>query len=505
MKNWFILIAIVLSVKSFAQANSEVHLVDMVTVDGKITLSNPRNISNNEGYDNQPSFYDDNTIIFSSTRNGQTDIAKYSIPTDSISWVTNTPLGNEYSPLRMPNSENISAVRLDTTGIQRLYSNNIKNDSTSVLIEDLKVGYHVWDNEEQLVTAVLVKGGMNLMLNYLPEKKNNTIDESIGRTLHKIPDTTLISFVHMESGIGTISSYDPTSGEIEKIMNMPSFAKDLCWTNDGAILIANDNKIMFSYPYEHKSGTVHEFQDKEIVNITRMEVSPNGKHLVFVSDGAPETTIQKQLETFNTKNLDLFATYFSDSVTVRDFPNNTLYSGRKILKENYERHMATHPNSQIEVVKRIVLDDFIIDEQIVRENGAELHQGVIYELDNGEIVNMTFIRDNHINNTPESIVDKQHEAYNLRGFAMFLNYYSDDVEGYIFPDKLDFKRKVTMENKYTSLFEKALSVNSKIKNRIVIGNIVIDKKITTLGKSTFNEIAIYEVVNNLIKKVTFIR
>lgn len=198
MKHAIILFVIFLSVKTFAQPNTEVHLVDIIKVDGKITLANLRNISNNQGYDNQPSFYDDNTILFSSTRNRQTDIAKYNISTDSISWITNTPEGSEYSPLRIPNSDNISAIRLDTTGLQRLYLNDIKNGKSAPLIADLKVGYHVWDTDQQLVTAVLVKDGMNLMLNYLPEDKNNTVDESVGRSLHKIPNTNLVSFIHLK-------------------------------------------------------------------------------------------------------------------------------------------------------------------------------------------------------------------------------------------------------------------------------------------------------------------
>ncbi len=288
MKHTIILIVILLSVKTFAQPNTEVHLVDIIYVDGKMTLSNLKNISNNQGYDNQPSFYDDNTILFSSTRNGQTDIAKYNIQTDSTSWVTNTPEGSEYSPLRIPNSDNISAIRLDTTGLQRLYLYDIKNGKSTVLIDHLKVGYHVWDTEQQLVTAVLVKDGMNLMLNYLAEGKNNTIDESIGRSLHKIPNTNLISFIHLKNGVGTVSSYDPASGEIKKLVNMPSYAQDMCWTNDGAILTPNDNAIMYNYPDDKKSGILHTFKEKEIANITRMAVSLNGKHLVLVSDGSPE-------------------------------------------------------------------------------------------------------------------------------------------------------------------------------------------------------------------------
>ena len=58
---------------TFAQANTEIYLFDLELDHGSPILSNPKNISNNEGYDNQPSFLDDHTVLFSSTRDGQTD------------------------------------------------------------------------------------------------------------------------------------------------------------------------------------------------------------------------------------------------------------------------------------------------------------------------------------------------------------------------------------------------------------------------------------------------
>ena len=49
--------------------NTEVHLFDIKNTDGKLSLVNHRNVSNNDGYDNQPSFYNDNLLAFVSTRN----------------------------------------------------------------------------------------------------------------------------------------------------------------------------------------------------------------------------------------------------------------------------------------------------------------------------------------------------------------------------------------------------------------------------------------------------
>ena len=60
-----------------AQPNTDVFLFDLNTKNGTFELSNMKNISDNEGYDNQPSFLDNNTILYAGSRNGQTDIVKY--------------------------------------------------------------------------------------------------------------------------------------------------------------------------------------------------------------------------------------------------------------------------------------------------------------------------------------------------------------------------------------------------------------------------------------------
>ncbi|NNK10426.1 MAG: hypothetical protein HKP08_03705, partial [Flavobacteriaceae bacterium] len=82
-----LLIFLILSLATtsvLAQANTEVFLLTLKKTGDNIQLGPPKNISNNPGYDNQPSFYNDNLLLFSSTRNGQTDIAAYAANKDSV-------------------------------------------------------------------------------------------------------------------------------------------------------------------------------------------------------------------------------------------------------------------------------------------------------------------------------------------------------------------------------------------------------------------------------------
>jgi hypothetical protein len=105
---------------------------------------------------------------------------------------------------------------------------------------------------------------------------------------------------------------------------------------------------------------------------------------------------------------------------------------------------------------------------------------------------------------PEEIVQKQVEAYNSRDIEAFLSFYSEDVKIYTFPNKLESDGKVAMREGYASFFKNAKVLHCTIKNRIVQKNIVIDDEWVKYNDTEFGGIAIYEVENNKIVKVTFI-
>lgn len=106
--------------------------------------------------------------------------------------------------------------------------------------------------------------------------------------------------------------------------------------------------------------------------------------------------------------------------------------------------------------------------------------------------------------TPEQVVQEQLEAYNSRDIEAFLSFYSEDVKIYTFPNKLESEGKAAMREGYASFFKNAKVLNCTIKNRIVQKNIVIDDELVKYNDTEFGGIAIYEVENNKIVKVTFI-
>jgi len=277
--------AFLLSSIGFAQTSTEVYLFGLSNENGIWKVGAGKNISNNEGYDSQPSFYSKKSILFSSTRNGQTDIANYHIKTDKVTFLNNTPNGGEYSPQRIPKSKNVSAVRLDTDGLQRFYSYNITTGKSNELIKDLKVAYPMWYDKNTILCVTIIGKGLDLIVHDRKTRTNKTIQKKVGRSLHAIPNSNLISYISKENTPWEIRSLNPKTGTTKKIVNAIDKREDICWLPDGTLLAANKNVIFKYNPTTDKIWTVfHTFPKETFNNISRILVNKKGTKLVLVSE-----------------------------------------------------------------------------------------------------------------------------------------------------------------------------------------------------------------------------
>ncbi|MEC8832977.1 MAG: nuclear transport factor 2 family protein, partial [Bacteroidota bacterium] len=428
MKRAFYLICfLALSLQTWGQAETEVYLFDLKVNNGKAILSNPKNISNNPGYDNQPSFWDDDTVLFAATRNGQTDILQFNVNKGSTSsWLTYTTAGSEYSPLRIPGKNAFSAIRLDVDGLQRLYEYNFKTGE-SIPISDLKIGYHVWLDEHTLVATVLIENRMDLVVIDLKEKTHNTVYQNVGRSLHQIPNSHLVSFIGKKNSAWEILSLNPITNEDKKIVDTYGQEEDICWLNENTIITGAGKKLM-----SKKIGSDSEwepiivFDQEEINNISRIAISPNHNRLAFVAEESPSKVIQNQVNSFNKRDLEGFVACFADNVLVSKFPEEKMYQGTTAMRENYERFFANVKTSSVEVANRIILGNTIIDEEITKVDGREGQQVAIYQVGSGKISSMTFIFPDGPLTDAETIVEEQLKAYNNRDVDAFAETYAED-------------------------------------------------------------------------------
>ena len=71
MKNFIVLLFLGFILQVNAQTGSEIYLADLDITDAGITLSNPKNITNHKGYDNQPFFHPDKHLLYYSSFNDE--------------------------------------------------------------------------------------------------------------------------------------------------------------------------------------------------------------------------------------------------------------------------------------------------------------------------------------------------------------------------------------------------------------------------------------------------
>lgn len=382
---------------TIAQSNTEVYLFDLKVEGQEYSLSNQRNISNNPGYDNQPYFYNDNIVVFSSTRNNQTDIASYNIRDAALSYISNTQQGSEYSPIKIPAQDALSAIRLDTTGLQRLYRYDFKTGADTILEDNLVIGYHTWVNHNVLASFVLSQP-QSLVLTNLNKGTNVTVDTNIGRSLHSIPNTVnTFSYVSKKTQPWQIKSLNIDDQKITTLIETVPDTEDMCWLINGVIIMTKGNTLYKRHPQNDKEWTVLKtFDDPDLQNITRVAVNETGTLLSLVSEKAqvaPEVIVQQQLDAYNARDIDAFLATYTDDVTLYQFPNTLTGKGKESMRQQYGSMFSSITDLNAEIVKRTVIGNKVIDKEKVTANGTIFYAVAIYEVTDGLISKVTFISD----------------------------------------------------------------------------------------------------------------
>jgi hypothetical protein len=109
-----------------------------------------------------------------------------------------------------------------------------------------------------------------------------------------------------------------------------------------------------------------------------------------------------------------------------------------------------------------------------------------------------------IDSSPAALVQRQLNAYNHGDLEAFLEPYSEEVEIYNFPDKLQLKGKAALRESYRALFNESPQLHCELVNRMVQGDTVVDQeRVTGLRGKKLEAIAIYTTKDGKISRVTF--
>ena len=267
-----------------AQPGSDIYLVQLKIEDNVVVLSETMNVTNRDGYDNQPLFTRDGTsILYTSARDNQTDIYRYDIWADLTSRVTKTT-ESEYSPTpTLADGKIFSVVRVEADSTQRLWHFDSDGNILGVVLEQVKpVGYHAWGDEHTVAMFVL-GDPPTLQVANVRTGAVDVVMERVGRSLHKIPEQYAISFVHKVSDTEWwIKSLDLETRAITPLMRTLPASEDYAWATDDIVVMGSGSKVFQRAVGDTRWVEIADLEEHGIVGITRIAVSPTGEHMAIV-------------------------------------------------------------------------------------------------------------------------------------------------------------------------------------------------------------------------------
>ena len=126
-------------------------------------------------------------------------------------------------------------------------------------------------------------GKLSDHLSALKEGKNQILDEKIGRSIHKIPKTSLMSYISKQNVPWTINTLDPETGITNLIIHTFNGSEDFAWTPSG-IMFMGGGDILYKYDpnYDQDWVAMADLNNFGLNDITRLTVSPKGDKMVIV-------------------------------------------------------------------------------------------------------------------------------------------------------------------------------------------------------------------------------
>jgi len=266
---------------------TDIFLAELRVRDGRVMVGAPVNITNRDGYDNQPFFVPDGRALLYTAigADGQADIYRYDLTTRQSARVTVTP-ESEYSPTPIAEAGGeFSVVRVEPDSTQRLWRFHPDGSNPRLALADIKpVGYHAWADAHTV--ALFVLGSPPMLLLADPRTgRADTVARDIGRTLVKVPGRRAIAFVQkLAESQWWISQLDAATHEIRPLVRALAGQDFFAWTPDGVLLAGKGPKL---FQWTPASGTtwveIADFGDAGLADIGRLAVSPRGDRLAIAA------------------------------------------------------------------------------------------------------------------------------------------------------------------------------------------------------------------------------
>lgn len=263
--------------------STDIYLLELKERKGKISLSKAKNITNRKGYDNQPSFFNNDYILYSSHRQEQNDIMLYDIYEDTHTNLSDSK-DSEYSPTPIPAYNSYAVVRVEKDGSQRLwmYHMDDKRQPQVIFEKIMPVGYFAIQDKDVLM--FVLGNPATLVLANMEEVNDDIINSNIGRTIRSIPGTNEFTFERTEEdGSVIIYRLERQKNEFSEVIKKPVGAGDWTISPEATYYTSIGTKIMAYHPDHHSEWIeITDLGSEASAGITRMAINQENDKLAVV-------------------------------------------------------------------------------------------------------------------------------------------------------------------------------------------------------------------------------
>lgn len=278
--NCFFLLALVVEAQL---PSTQLWLFKLETNKLKSTLlKDPVNISNQEGYNNQPCFSSDGKKIYYSSGNtaGQTDVFYYDIKKKKNVPVIASKV-SEYSPTLVNQDRSLASVVVEPDSAQRIHFMDVLSGRDENKLDMDSVGYFTFLNSDTLIYYKLTQPP-SLRYYSISTKEDKWLADEPVRGFKAVNRHRLVYGIKDSVSV-TFYIYDFLLRKAYKYAEYSSLNEDITWHPALGLIKSEENKL---FRFDESTGAwqvLFDLSSFQVKKITRFAFGPEYKYLVVVN------------------------------------------------------------------------------------------------------------------------------------------------------------------------------------------------------------------------------
>jgi hypothetical protein len=263
--------------------DSDIWLSDIRIKENNIYFGAAKNVTNAVGYDSQPFFLNDSTLLYTHIGEDlQADIHQYHLRKKTNTKFTNTK-ESEYSAKILPNRNGISVVEVEQDSSQRLWHFDINGKNGKVYVANIdSVGYYAWLSDTSFAAFILTATPSLQICNTI-NPKTKTIATNIGRCL-QVSSFGNLYFTMLEKDSVRWLCRTEKDGRITKLIEFYKGVEDFVISNNNLVFCAKEGMIYYcDHQFNLGWRLCGNFSSYGLNNINRLALSPDNKRMALVN------------------------------------------------------------------------------------------------------------------------------------------------------------------------------------------------------------------------------